>query len=401
MRIYNNINAVDAQRNLSITGMMLSKSIEKLSSGLRINRAADDAAGLSISEKLRAQINGLDQATRNAQDGISMIQTAEGALNEVHSMLQRMRELAVQAANDTLTAQDRQAINLELQQLHDEINAIAQRTTFNGKQLLTGSLTAQVAPSSTVLTATITGTGTDTASVSSVVADAKAVSGTYTISGTGSQVTLTVGSNSQTLDLSSVSLTAGQSYTLNFNQLGIQITVTADAGNSGAITGANIASGLDTKTVVVNNQSANFQVGANQTDGFRVAFYAVQFGANAPQALSALDTALNNFANAVNGTDNTAQVNAAQSLITAIDGGINYVSNVRSGLGAAQNRLEHAVANLGVAHENLMASESRIRDVDMAAEMVNFTRAQILQQAGIAVLAQANTIPQSILQLLR
>jgi len=401
MRIYNNINAVDAQRNLSITGMMLSKSIEKLSSGLRINRAADDAAGLSISEKLRAQINGLDQATRNAQDGISMIQTAEGALNEVHSMLQRMRELAVQAANDTLTAQDRQAINLELQQLHDEINAIAQRTTFNGKQLLTGSLTAQVAPSSTVLTATITGTGTDTASVSSVVADAKAVSGTYTISGTGSQVTLTVGSNSQTLDLSSVSLTAGQSYTLNFNQLGIQITVTAAAGNSGAITGANIASGLDTKTVVVNNQSANFQVGANQTDGFRVAFYAVQFGANAPQALSALDTALNNFANAVNGTDNTAQVNAAQSLITAIDGGINYVSNVRSGLGAAQNRLEHAVANLGVAHENLMASESRIRDVDMAAEMVNFTRAQILQQAGIAVLAQANTIPQSILQLLR
>lgn len=401
MRIYNNINAVDAQRNLSITGMMLSKSIEKLSSGLRINRAADDAAGLSISEKLRAQINGLDQATRNAQDGISMIQTAEGALNEVHSMLQRMRELAVQAANDTLTAQDRQAINLELQQLHDEINAIAQRTTFNGKQLLTGSLTAQVDPSSSVLTATIAGAGTDTASVSSVVADAKAVSGTYTITGTGSQVTLTMGSNSQTLDLSSVSLAAGQSYTLNFNQLGIQITVTAAAGNSGAITGANIASGLDTKTVVVNNQAANFQVGANQTDGFRVAFYAVQFGSNAPQALSALDTALNNFANAVNGTDNTAQVNAAQSLITAIDGGINYVSNVRSGLGAAQNRLEHAVANLGVAHENLMASESRIRDVDMAAEMVNFTRAQILQQAGIAVLAQANTIPQSILQLLR
>ncbi len=280
MRINTNIMALNAQRNLSATGVAMAKSIEKLSSGLRINRAADDAAGLSISEKLRAQVRGLAQAQRNAQDGISMIQTGEGALNEVHSMLQRMRELGLQAANDTLSNDDRKAINAELKQLQAEINAISTRTQFNGKGLLDGSTTA-----------------------------------------------------------------------------------------------------------------ANFQIGSNSTDFITVAFNAVD-----TTSLN-LDTALTNFDTAVTGA--TGEVAAAQGLVDAVDAAITSVNDTRSTLGAVQNRLEHTIASLGVAHENLSASESRIRDVDMAEEVVNMTRNQILQQAGTAVLAQANQVPQSVLSLLR
>uniref|UniRef100_A0A7C3A991 Flagellin n=2 Tax=Thermorudis TaxID=1649508 RepID=A0A7C3A991_9BACT len=397
MRIYNNVNAVNAQRNLSITGFALAKSIEKLSSGLRINRAADDAAGLSISEKLRAQVRGLAQAMRNAQDGISMIQTAEGALNEVHSMLQRMRELAVQAANDTLSTEDRQAINRELQQLQTEINEIAQRTTFNGKQLLTGSLVTQVDAASELKVGTTLTGGTETAHVYALDVSGAAPGRTYTFTydATTDQLTLTrSGDNvSQTITLSNIG--AGGSQTLNFGALGISLTITS----TGGITADNLGTALTTATADSistsgTGGSANFQVGANASDDMTVAFTRVEIASNAPTPYQALYNALDDF--------NTDQsVANAQALITAVDGAIVAVNEVRSTLGAAQNRLEHTIANLGVAHENLLASESRIRDVDMAAEMVNFTRGQILQQAGIAVLAQANTIPQSVLQLLR
>jgi flagellin len=404
MRIYNNVNAVNAQRNLSITGFALAKSIEKLSSGLRINRAADDAAGLSISEKLRAQIRGVQQAMRNAQDGVSMIQTAEGALNEVHSMLQRMRELAVQAANDTLTTEDRQAIYAELNNLRQEINAIAQRTTFNGKPLLTGSLTAQFdAGASSADGVTITDADGDTATVSAVSVSPTTLVGTYTFSSSGTDLTLTLGASgpSQTLDLSTVSVSAGGTYTLNFDQLGISLTISAAAGNTGAITGSDIASGLTGETVVVTGGAANFQVGPNASHYYLVGFADVQIGATVQSTqMQNLNAALNTF-NTSLGQSNSSQVTAAQALVTSVDGAISYVNQVRSELGAAQNRLEHTIANLGVQNENLTASESRIRDVDMAAEMVTFTRNQILQQAGVAVLAQANAIPQSVLQLLR
>lgn len=403
MRIYNNVNAVNAQRNLSITGFALAKSIEKLSSGLRINRAADDAAGLSISEKLRAQIRGVQQAMRNAQDGVSMIQTAEGALNEVHSMLQRMRELAVQAANDTLTTEDRQAIYAELNNLRQEINAIAQRTTFNGKPLLTGALTAQFdAATSTADNATIT-SGTNTANVSGVTVSANALVGTYTFSTSGSNLTLQLGTSgpSQTLDLSSVSIAPGATYTLDFDQLGISLTIQADTTNTGNVAGSDIAAGLNNTTVVVTGGAANFQVGPNASHYYLVAFADVQIGAAVQSTqMQNLNNALNAFNTSLSGT-NSGQVSAAQALVTSVDGAISYVNQVRSELGAAQNRLEHTIANLGVQNENLTASESRIRDVDMAAEMVTFTRNQILQQAGVAVLAQANAIPQSVLQLLR
>ncbi|MGE5553712.1 MAG: flagellin [Betaproteobacteria bacterium] len=270
MRINTNVEAVNAHRNLAVTALAMSKSMEKLSSGLRINRAADDAAGLAISEKLRGQVRGLNQAIRNSQDGISLIQTAEGALNETHSLLQRMRELAVQAANDTLTPSDRAAIASEITQLEAEITRISDTTQFNTMKLLDGTFTNRL---------------------------------------------LQIGAN-----------------------------------------------GNQTLTVSIS--------GADATD-LGVAGLNVSDAANASDAIANLDTAL--------GT----------------------VSAIRATLGALQNRLEHTIANLGVASENLLASESRIRDVDMAQEMMNFTKVQILQQAGTAMLAQANTSPQTVLQLLR
>ncbi len=276
-RVNTNIEALNAQRNLMRTALQLSKSAEKLSSGLRINRAGDDAAGLSISEKLRAQVRGLNQAVRNAQDGISLIQTAEGALNEVHAILQRMRELAVQAANDTLTQEDRQAIARELVSLRDELDRIARQTQFNSQNLLDGSFTGRL-----------------------------------------------------------------------------------------------------------------FHIGANQNQTITVTIGNVNSTAIGGDLSGLVDT-----------FNSTPAHTTAQALITGVDKALGDISNVRSSLGATQNRLEHTIANLSVASENLTAAESRIRDTDMAAEMVNFIRLQILQQAGLAVLAQANVNPQVILNLLR
>jgi flagellin len=277
MRINANIAALNASRNLSGTNASLAKSLEKLSSGYRINRAADDAAGLAISEGLRSEIKGATQAQRNAQDGISFIQTAEGSLTEVHSMLQRMRELAMQAAN---TTSDGAAEQAEVDELVTEITAIGARTKFSGIDVFADFTAA-------ALNFQLSGTATATEQVQ--------VTDNLTLS--GAAATGIIGT-----DLSAVSLTT-------------------DAG--------------------------------------------------AQAALATLDTAIGN------------------------------VSTVRASLGAVQNRLEHTVSNLGVAIENLTASESRIRDVDMAAEMVNYTRNSILSQAGTAMLAQANQVPQGILSLLR
>jgi len=269
MIINHNIMALNAWRGLSQTNSALSKSMEKLSSGLRINRAADDAAGLAISEKMRGQIRGLNQAVRNAQDGISLLQTAEGALNETHSILQRMRELAVQSANDTNTDADRVQIQQEVNQLLEELNRIAENTEFNTQKLLDGTL-------------------------------------------------------------------------------------------SGAL---------------------------------------IHIGANASQFLSITIATMTASALGVNSVTVSTQA-AANQAVSTVQSAIDKVSSERSKLGAIQNRLEHTIANLGVAAENLTAAESRIRDVDMAQEMMNFTRNQILVQAGTVMLAQANMAPQAVLRLL-
>ncbi len=278
MRINHNISALNAWKTLRSTDNNMSKSLEKLSSGLRINRAADDAAGLAISEKMRGQIKGLNQAVRNAQDGISMIQTAEGALNETHSVLQRMRELAVQASNDTNITADRSKIVDELTELKAELKRIGEDTEFNTQKLLDGTFSAK------------------------------------------------------------------------------KIHI-------GANTGQNIAISITTMTA----SGLNIQT-ADITD-----------------------------LKAGTGGD---QQSAANALIDTIDTAISDVSTERAKLGAYQNRLEHTIANLETANENLTAAESRIRDVDMAAEMMSFTKQQILMQAGTAMMAQANQKPQSVLQLL-
>jgi flagellin len=266
LRIQSNPEAMNAHRQLLGTSEKLQKSMERLSSGYRINRAADDAAGLAISEKLRGQISGISQAMRNTQDAVSLVQTAEGALHEVHSMLQRMRELAVQYKNGTLSPDDRLAIQSEVNQLEDEISRIGDQVQFNGVQLLS---------------------------------------------------------------------TAG--------------TITFQVG------------AMDGQVITVSTVSLGSAVSANA------------------YALTSLGT-----------TD-----------IQEIDTAINNISAQRAEFGAVQNRLDHTLANLATYHENLVASESRVRDADMAQEMVDFTKLQILQQAGTTMLAQANQVPQSVLTLLR
>ena len=268
LRINQNIDAFNSYRNLSVTQGQMSKSLEKLSSGYRINRAADDAAGLAISEGLRSQVGGLKVAVRNAQDGISVVQTAEGALTETHSILQRMRDLAVQASNDgALSDVDKTKADKEFQELKSELDDIA-KTSFNGTNLLDGTF------------------------------------------------------------------------------------------------------------------AKDFQVGANAGDSLNVTIGNVD---------SATLTVTGDVTTAAN----------AQLSLAAVNTAIGTVSDARASLGATQNRLEHKINNLNVAVENLSASESRIRDTDMAQEMMNFTRSQILSQAGTAMLAQANQAPQGVLSLLR
>jgi flagellin len=283
LRINNNIAAQNAYRNLSVTDSQMGKSLEKLSSGYRINRAADDAAGLSISEGLRSQIGGLKVAVRNAQDGISVVQTAEGALTETHSILQRMRDLSVQASSTGSQDSDaRSAAQTEFAQLGEELDRIATTTAFGGQQLLD-------------------------------------------MSGTAYQGTFQVGANGSSSDQIAVDL-------------------------STAAFGSSTLTGFD---------SSGLGVGA-------------------------LDL-----------------TTAGTAAIDAIDTAIKGVSTARATLGAYQNRFEHTINNLNVAVENLSASESRIRDTDMAQEMVSFTRSQILTQAGTSMLAQANQAPQNVLSLLR
>ena len=274
LRIQNNVEAFNAHRQLSTTSSKAAKAMEKLSSGYRINRAADDAAGLAISEKMRGQIGGVAQAQRNAQDGVSLVQTAEGALGEVHSMLQRVRDLKVQSENGTLSSSDKDAIAAEVKQLGAEIGKISDETEFNNIKLLDGS------------------------------------------AGASGVVSLQVG---------------------------------ADDGQTIDVTTKNIATQTSTAKV-----------------------------------LTAVDT-----------------TTFAAVKIDDIDKAIEEVSKVRSDFGAVQNRLEHRMNNLGSYQENLVAAESRIRDVDMAAEMVNFSKQNILQQAGQSMLSQANQAPQGVLGLLR
>ncbi len=394
MRINHNIAALNTYSRLTAATNAQSKSLEKLSSGLRINRAGDDAAGLAISEKMRAKIGGLSQATRNAQDGISMIQTAEGALNETHSILQRMRELAVQASNDTMETADRTAVGEELNALATEIDRIADNTEFNGKTLLNGSLKTSLDALSDITVGTTLGTAVvSSVDVSSANADETYTFATYTADDNEITLTRTGDSVSQTVSLAANA--EGTTQTLNFNELGISIKLDGtDAAND---IGAALATAASELSIVTSagDDAATLAIGADAGQTM-----SVEFGdMNADQLgdASDLDTLVKGVAtNAI--VDTVAK---SQTLITELDAAIVDVSTQRAKFGAAQNRLEHTINNLTTSAENLTAAESRIRDVDMAKEMMDFTKNNILNQAATAMLAQANQMPQTVLQLLR
>jgi flagellin len=585
MRINTNLDALTAQRNLATTSLAYSKSVQKLSSGMRINSAADDAAGLTISEKLRAQSTGLGQASKNAQDGISLIQTGEGALNETASILQRMRELTVQGGNDTLQASDRGAIKSEMDQLSSEINRISNTTQFNGATLLNGSLSAQGTvsafnnvsalnltgmtgvnqPSATNVsvpiatqaavrtggTAVAATTINDTLSINGVTVTLTSTSGAQSVNDInstaglgangavtasldavtnklvltsntkGSAAAVTIGASTGTA-LANLGLTSGTTngfdappasaagtYTVQLTQGATQASalgclaaaagglVTADTGNLvingvsvalasgdtlaqvvGKINTAGGASGVlasisggdllltqndkGAKSISISSSNATLVTDLGLTNhvdtaglnaagtysvngGSAVGFTAangstliggglqvdaslltgthtvaaggntfsftdtskalnLQIGANAGQTLT---VGIENMSASALGVGNldvsssTAINQSGTGTLALIDNAIASVSSQRATLGAYQNRLEHTISNLGVSQSNLTASESRIRDVDMAAEMVNFTKTGILQQAGQAILAQANQSGSGVMSLLR
>jgi flagellin len=399
MDINTNIDALNALRNLGTTSTAFSNSVSKLSSGLRINTAADDAAGLAISTKLQSQVTGLNQAQRNAQDGVSMVQTAEGALNQVQTMLQRIRELSVEAANSTLGASDAQSVNAEITALQAEITRTANTTTFNGQHLLTGALAQTVDSGSGVQVGNPLATATGS-SITGVDVSGAASGTAYTISAGTAANSLKISVGGKVVD-DNVAVTdesggAGVQ-TLRFANAGISITVASNSSGKADDTAANIAADLVTMgnvTTAAGNGNAVFQIGANQGDTLQVTF------ADARTAnLGGLDTAIANFTSAAG--SGTGIAAAAGALITATDTAIGAVSTANSNFGAVENRLNDTVATLSVTSENLNASESRIKDLNVAAEMVNFTKTQILQQAGTAILAQANSAPQNILTLLR
>ncbi|AJG40022.1 flagellin [Thermotoga sp. RQ7] len=387
MRINHNISALNAWRNIDQTQYSMSKTLERLSSGLRINRAGDDAAGLAISEKMRGQIKGLNMAIKNAQDAISLIQTAEGALTEVHSILQRMRELAVQAASDTNTDVDREQIQKEIDQLREEIDRIARTTEFNTKKLLDGKLESF---RSQVDAKVVTG-GNINVQLGSV--SSAAVEGTYVI-----EVGQFSGTETSQLDVKITLFTAG-------GYSSTVVTITAGSATLGGITfkwDTNVLSINDFGGALPKNEvvdSAVVRVEAIYTAASQLIF---QIGANEGHNMVA---GIDDMSAAALGLttvslDVTTQ-DAAERAIMVVDAAIHRVSTARAALGAVQNRLEHTISNLGVAAENLTAAESRIRDADMAKEMMEFTKQQILLQSSMAMLAQSNTLPQNVLQLMR
>lgn len=531
MKINHNISALNAYRNLAVNNANTAKNLEKLSSGLRINRASDDAAGLAISEKMRSQIRGLDMAERNTLDGVSFIQTAEGALSSTHSILQRMRELAVQAANDSYADSDRGAIQEEINQLTNEINRIGNTTEFNTKKLLDGSLAlgqvTTTAAGQAATAATITGgvadltkdlssinagtsvqitidgtnytinntdlktlTGSQTATnLQSLIENADTVgngSGTKlstvgTVSMTGGKITITSNTTGATSNVTFTIIdgsggtdktniqnafgindtstatglaTATGKYllptapqdmiidgiTLTFDPTGAagwkDVTSLVTAINSDSTLGAKYTAsdagggnilltqkpGKESSTAPINGGSVVLQIGANQGQTVTLEIKNMRASAlglsridtGGPQTITLSDgKSLNVWyttsLQSNNGTTNTSTEytldvsnhDKATAAITAIDDAIQRVSAERSRMGAVQNRLDYAADNLRYMNENVTASESRIRDLDMAVEMTAYTKNNILVQSAQAMLAQANQLPQGVLQLLK
>ncbi|PKM93980.1 MAG: hypothetical protein CVU84_13835 [Firmicutes bacterium HGW-Firmicutes-1] len=463
MRINHNIPALRALHQLDKSNGRLDKTLERLSSGLRINHAADDAAGLAITQKMDTQVRGLGQASRNAMDGISLIQTAEGALNEVHAMLQRIRELAVQVSNGTYDSKDRKAVQDEVGQLLSEIERISTDIEFNEMKLLDGSLDRRafstdearadiISMSDTVdagaYALTVTTVATQSTYVGVAVPAGSFVANKITMGGTininGEQVEILVGDTGDevfaklrdlcgtvdtSLTISSMPLIDGKILTLTNNQFGNKSIVIT--GTTSLITGLGLGAGstnttgLDAAAAVVSGFPAGTTVSgagkdlifrSNNDFELKLASGTVagavtmnilatgpldlQIGANEGQFM---EIRIQNLSPSALGITkmNLSTSDGAQEAITIVDLAIQKISAVRSKLGAYQNRLEHTINNLESASENMTASFSRIQDADMAYEMANFTQQNIIAQAGTSMLAQANQRPQSLLQLLQ
>jgi len=483
MVVQNNIPALNSHRNLLINNSNVARNLERLSSGFRINRAGDDAAGLAISERMRGQIRGLAMAEQNTANGISLIQTAEGGLNETHAILQRMRELAVQSANGTFQAIDRGQIDLEVQNLIDEINRISASTHYNGIQLLDGSFGSMPVAGHSVTPAagemgptTVNGFNIQTLqlldstlaanqsannssntgqaynplvglmdqNVRIVVADFSAAQ-----DGSGQQISLQVG-DQVFMGRADTAAAGGAGIVFSFtNPQGTRIDVAsvefgAGGGTLGSV-GNGVISGITMRTHETTGATMNpdgpgasagtafdinqgvrfadhdpaaqhrselvFQIGANGGLDQRTSLFVANMNSGALGGRVLVTDAQNTMGTTIAPVGQFAYMSVsdinirtregANDAITVIDHAINMVSDQRAQLGAMQNRLEHTMNNLGVTRENLTAAESTIRDVDMAAEMMRFTQNNILVQASQAMLAQANQLPQGVLQLLR
>lgn len=413
MRIQHNIAAMNANRQLGINNNSVAKNLEKLSSGYKINRAGDDAAGLAISEKMRSQIRGLDQAANNANDGISLVQTAEGALNETHSILQRMKELATQSSNGTYQNDvDRENITKEVESLKAEIDRISTSTNFNKINLLDGSLNYGSTKTATIGSTEVTFLADKAAS-----ANADTIAVTADNSKSEITVSFTAGTTASDPAAVAIELKGGDNSAEEITKAIREAAKEAVA--AGKAEGADAAAILKGEVAEKYlNASVQFAGNINVTaaNAGDVSLAATAFGA-ADKSASALKLQIGASASADQqvslnigdmsttglGIDaiSVATQDDALEAIQTIENAINQVSGTRADLGALQNRLEHTVNNLGVTSENLTSAESRIRDVDMAKEMMEMTKNNVLTQAAQSMLAQANTQPQSILKLLQ
>ncbi|QOQ82791.1 MULTISPECIES: flagellin [Comamonas] len=469
MTINTNIQSLNAQRNLGTSQSSLSTSMQRLSSGLRINSAKDDAAGLAISERMTAQIRGLNQAQRNANDGVSLAQTAEGALGTIGSNLQRIRELAVQSANATNSDSDRAALQKEVVQLTDEIDRVAKTTEFNGTKLLDGSFSAKVfqvganagqtitvdsianakasalgqytgfslanqaVGTATTGTATTISLGaTHSVSLGSLVSDAKDIAAAINNSGVAG-LTATANATtvaSATADASAV--TAAGNATITINNVAISVATSGNAGsnkanalaainaqsaNTGVVAvddgvglkltaadGRNITTAFAAGTATGATEEAFGLSGATTTRStYNIDYSGKALGTTNAVAIAGAATAtstIGTLGTALSAVD-ISSVDGAKKAMYAADAALQTINSARADLGAIQNRFESVVSNLSVNSENLSASKGRITDADFASETANLSRSQILQQAGTAMVAQANQLPQGVLSLLR
>lgn len=411
MRIQHNIMAMNAYRNYSTNTSALSKNLEKLSSGYKINRAGDDAAGLAISEKMRAQITGLDKAQDNAKDGISLVQTAEGALTEVHDMLNRMYSLAEQSANGTYDQSDRDQLQKEVNDLRTEINRIADSSNFNGINLLDGSMAGGASKTATLGTANVSFSigstdakldGTNSVSVT-VQADSQSAAGISVTIGDTGVITVKLGSKD------AAAYTADE-ITQAVRDAAQKAAETERAGGKDA-SKLKVFDGLSSFTMK-SDGTINVAAGTKGTDLTTGATTLVKGTGKGGLTLQIGDTG--DTYNQLNVTIKDCHAAAmgiadldigtqqgAKDALKTIEDAINYVSDVRGTLGATQNRLDHTINNLSVMQENIQDAESTIRDTDVADEMMAYTKNNILVQSAQAMLAQANQVPQGVLQLLQ